>query len=781
MGCTVGTSRANSLRDVQQEVSDLRRRLDDNDKREKVDAALKLEYAQKEQEIAHLKYRLEESDREKADLRSRLADRESDKTPLLSESKFLYGNEEPEDLKAELNRRIENNETPPELTPPELTPGFPPDSLGVAVEPLGQPAMLVPGSVNVDETHEVAPASVESIPAHHQAAQDISPPELVTEQASNDPAHINIETEVGDTVSVATVIVDTGQPAEQSVEDTAKQADDPTQDAAKQVDASSQDIVKNAETPTVETNIEDEATKKKDQDDGKMTGTMISDASTATPAANTAPAMKCHQCGEEKSEDVPLYIDQNDLQRYCGKCWEMYYGYNPAAMPTQRTANTALVPVVASEPWMDSKLAQAWAEKPIAGWPPCHFPSAHQWVAASDGENEVWSSVAVRVRREIVGSHAREHNNLDRPVRDEVLRRRYKCKQLCGEGHFTKAFLAEDLKEGGFVCVKRHRNLSVDALCDFLVLGTRLREVDEDGAFFPRLVDAFYDIVGFTVETLLDGTNLLNLMKNKPGFFNDLKNLRYVAQDGMRGLQKLERAGIVHNDVKADNLMWLETPQGAAQTRVRIVDFGCARLDCREEPAGRNWALGEGGAGHLGKWSPEMVLRLPIDHKADVWGFTICLCELHCQRNAWRSEADTAEVILAQGLGLANQQDGIPLAMIKRSGLDIRLLYTPQPKHFPLRRSVMGMLEVLRPQNWGLEQVLGDNWREIKGDLGRLLEAALVIDPMERPSASELLEMKFCQREADSNEVEKAPPEETQEPLQQELVGQATESPEHLV
>jgi serine/threonine protein kinase len=176
-----------------------------------------------------------------------------------------------------------------------------------------------------------------------------------------------------------------------------------------------------------------------------------------------------------------------------------------------------------------------------------------------------------------------------------------------------------------------------------------------------------------------------------------------------------------------------------------------------------------------------MTLRLPIDHKADVWGFSICLCELHCQRNAWRSEVDTAEVILAQGLGLANQQDGIPLAMIKRSGLDIRLLYTPQPKHFPLRRSVMGMLEVLRPQNWGLEQVLGDNWRTEKGDLGELLEKALVIDPMERPSASELLEMKFCQRVADSNEVETAPPEETQEPLQKELVGQAEESPVHLV
>ena len=46
---------------------------------------------------------------------------------------------------------------------------------------------------------------------------------------------------------------------------------------------------------------------------------------------------------------------------------------------------------------------------------------------------------------------------------------------------------------------------------------------------------------------------------------------------------------------------------------MKIVDFGCARL------AG-DWALAEGGAGHLGKWSPEMILRLPIGHRSDVWG-----------------------------------------------------------------------------------------------------------------------------------------------------------------
>lgn len=739
MGCNVGTSRANSLRDVQQEVNNLKRRLDNNEESAKLDNALKTENAQKQQEISDLKRRLEESDREKADLRSQLdLAQKQNSTPLLSESKLLYrGDAETENLKAGLAQmhQVERSEAPPELTPQELPPPESPPHVaqGDAVEPLGQPFMLVPGVVNVEET-QVIPEASEPLPAINEAPPDIPPPE-VTEQAPNLTIDPEAHLETAETRSIHTVIDETNKYANEI----------------------------------------------KKQEDCKMTGTMISDTSTCTPAntvtpANAGPVLTCHQCGVEKSDVVRLFVDSSDLQRYCERCWMEYYGTD------QRPINNQLVPVEPGEAWADDKLAQEWAAKPIVGWPPSHFGLQAQTFHKSDGENEIWSNVAVRVRREIVGAHAREYNNLDRPVRDEVLRRRYKCGPVVGEGHFTKAFLAEDLKEGGFVCIKRHRNLSMDALTDFLVLGTRLREVDEDGAFFPRLVDAFYDIVGFTVETLLEGVNCLAVMTEKPGFFGDLRNLRVVAKDGLRGLEKLERAGIVHNDVKADNLMWLGSREpGDVRNQVRIVDFGCARLDCREEPKGRNWALGEGGAGHLGKWSPEMTLRLAIDHKGDVWGFAVCLCELHCHRNAWRSEVDTAEVILAQGLGLANQQDGLPTAMMKRSGLDIRLLYTPQPKHFPLRRSVMGKLEVLRPQSWGLDQILGENWqRTEKTALGELLTAAFVIDPVERPPASELLKMKFLQPEWEVVQPElevvseeKPVLEESQAPLEQAALTEA--------
>lgn len=151
--------------------------------------------------------------------------------------------------------------------------------------------------------------------------------------------------------------------------------------------------------------------------------------------------------------------------------------------------------------------------------------------------------------------------------------------RLVGEGHFTKAYLAEDQKEHRQVCIKRHRNLPIEALADFFVVAQRLHEVDRGGRFFPVLQDAFFDLVGYTVESMLEGKNCSVLATENPAFFHDLANLRLVAFGVLSGLMLLDKAGIVHNDIKPDNLIW--TKDGGP--RVKIVDFGCARIDQREK------------------------------------------------------------------------------------------------------------------------------------------------------------------------------------------------------
>mmetsp|Transcript_10064 Transcript_10064/g.22244 ORF Transcript_10064/g.22244 Transcript_10064/m.22244 type:complete len:705 (-) Transcript_10064:317-2431(-) len=462
----------------------------------------------------------------------------------------------------------------------------------------------------------------------------------------------------------------------------------------------------------------------------------MGEPSFAPPSASEMRVSVCHQCGVEGSD---LYLDASDMNRYCEQCWSEYYGN-----PPNRGEAVGLVMVEVGELWPEERLARLWAENILPGWPPIMVHSTP--AKPSDGED--WATIQVRVRRETVGPHAREQNNSEaRPYPGEILAQRYGIKHLVGEGHFTKAYLAEDLRAGGLVCVKRHRNLSVEALADLLVLAKRIQEQDQGGMLFPHHMDSFYDIVGYTVESLIQGRNCLNISQSESHFFRSMRNLQHVASGALTGLMALDKAGVVHNDVKPDNLIWTEVcghSSSSSAPCVKIVDFGCARLDMREEPPGRNWSLAEGGAGHLGKWSPEMALRLPITHKGDVWGVAISLCELHCGRFMWRNEADTAEVILAQAMGLCNLQRGLPSSLLRRSPLDVRQLYTPAPRHFPVRQNAIGQLEALRPCIWGLEQVLDDGFRENeKAGLGAFLERALQVDPVTRPSAAQLLPYAF--------------------------------------
>jgi len=439
----------------------------------------------------------------------------------------------------------------------------------------------------------------------------------------------------------------------------------------------------------------------------------------------------CAACGNEPGAQEELVTDPSDGRSYCASCWVQY------SNPVKEDVFLPLVPLGVLETLTEDSLKEAWSREPLPDWPP-PVPTLSAVPVPEASKND-WATMLVCLRNSVVGQHARDGFESDRPQLGEVLRSRYLIRSELGEGNYARALLAEDQKTRGMVCVKRHKNnLTMEEITDFMVVAQRVEDADPKEMFFPRLLDAFFDVSSFTVETLIQGQNCLAMAKINPRFFDNVKNVQIVACDCLQGLRLLEVAGVVHNDLKADNLIWAK--QGInKRPSVKIVDFGCARLDQRETP-GRNWDLAEGGQGHLGKWPPEMIFKLPITHVADVWGLTVTLCELHSGRRMWRDDKDTSEYILAQALGICNARLGVPKSLLKQSSIDIYSCVTPGPRHFPVCYGAGGSLDVLEPTEWGIDQILGNGWEKTDKDkFGELLETALVINPNDRPAASNLL------------------------------------------
>eukprot|EP00931_Biecheleriopsis_adriatica_P063420 TRINITY_DN38407_c0_g1_i1.p1 TRINITY_DN38407_c0_g1~~TRINITY_DN38407_c0_g1_i1.p1 ORF type:complete len:733 (+),score=147.96 TRINITY_DN38407_c0_g1_i1:42-2201(+) len=464
------------------------------------------------------------------------------------------------------------------------------------------------------------------------------------------------------------------------------------------------------------------------------------------------PIRFCCRC---RAAGVDLFADPADGERYCGMCWTEFYGEPPEVLP--------LVRIDALEVLSKDHLALLWDGAEIPGWPPAPgeeslgspLPAPPAKVAAKDE----WRNVQVCVRPGLVGDTARALIQSEKGMEGETLAGRYQVDSTLGAGNFTKAYLAKDLKKREMVCLKcYHRRCSMEELVDLMVLSKRLQAVDPGMETFPHVRDAFFDIAGFTVESLISGQNCFGIASENPFFFTELQNLAHVARGVLSGLTLLEKAGIVHNDLKPDNILWIGSPSsgdGSPKHRrrpdstpsVRIVDFGCARLDQRERPS-ENWNLAEGGAGHLGYASPEMNLGIPVTHLSDVWSLGVLLCELHCGRGIWFSDTLTPEEVMTQALGLAGMREGVPSSLLKRAPVDVRRFYTPafsfSRGHMPVLRLPDGTVEILSPQEFGLEQVLGDLWREEgKAELRELLAACLQLDHLTRLRAAELLQLSF--------------------------------------
>ena len=155
------------------------------------------------------------------------------------------------------------------------------------------------------------------------------------------------------------------------------------------------------------------------------------------------------------------------------------------------------------------------------------------------------------------------------------------------------------------------------------------------------------DGVAFAVAELLEGETLRALVMRGPV---PVRRALEIAREVAEGLAAAHEKGIVHRDVKPENVFL--TKDGHA----KVLDFGLARHEesTRGEAGTRSPTLSFTDAGAAGGtvayMSPEQSRGLPVDHRSDQFSLGAVLYEMLVGTRPFRGEtaAETLTVILRQ-------------------------------------------------------------------------------------------------------------------------------------
>ena len=200
----------------------------------------------------------------------------------------------------------------------------------------------------------------------------------------------------------------------------------------------------------------------------------------------------------------------------------------------------------------------------------------------------------------------------------KMLDDRYEILDVIGVGGMAVVYKAYCHRLHRFVAIKvLKRDLAADA-----EFRRRFHEEAQAVAMLshPNIVSV-YDVsrgddLDYIVMELIDGITLKQYMQKKNGSLNWRESLYFITQI-MRALSHAHGRGIIHRDIKPQNIMVLRDGS------VKVADFGIARI----MSAAQN-TLTQETLGSVHYISPEQARGSHIDARADIYSAGVVLYEM---------------------------------------------------------------------------------------------------------------------------------------------------------
>jgi serine/threonine-protein kinase len=215
----------------------------------------------------------------------------------------------------------------------------------------------------------------------------------------------------------------------------------------------------------------------------------------------------------------------------------------------------------------------------------------------------------------------------------------YRAISILGEGGMGIVYLAEHPEIGRKVAVKvLHRDFARDQQ----VLGRFLNEARAANAIrHPNIIEildsgALADQTPFLVMELLEGESLAaRIRRTERLAVRDAVDFAYQTASA---LSAAHGKGIVHRDLKPDNLFIVPDPHEADRERIKVLDFGIAKL--QQSSPGDSVKTRTGTLmGTPIYMSPEQCRGVrTVDHRTDIYSLGVILYEMLIGRPPFVSE-----------------------------------------------------------------------------------------------------------------------------------------------
>jgi serine/threonine protein kinase len=210
--------------------------------------------------------------------------------------------------------------------------------------------------------------------------------------------------------------------------------------------------------------------------------------------------------------------------------------------------------------------------------------------------------------------------------------------------------ILEKLGEGGMGVVYKALDINLDRIIALKFLPRQTVLTQEDKARFTQEAQAAARLnhpsvamvyqfdeaddptsgekISFMAMEFVDGVTLTSKIEERPFRLEEVFRLACIVAEA---LSKAHSLGIVHRDIKSDNIMI------AKDGSIKVMDFGLAAI------AGRSRFTKVGTTlGTVAYMSPEQTKGEPVDRRSDIWSLGIVLYEIITGRRPFQGDYDHA-------------------------------------------------------------------------------------------------------------------------------------------